>query len=260
MFSVYSSAVDLEAYFARIGWQGARTATADVLAELLAHHMRAIPFENFDVLLGRKPRLDLEALEAKLVGAKRGGYCFEHATLFAAVLRELGFAVRTHSARVIMFTPRENSPRTHMFLTVGEQMLDPGFGGLASRVPVPLDGTAVHGYRLTQIGHERMLMLDDKPLWVSTFEDDLPIDFEMANHYTATHPASHFTRAIMLRAFTRDGEARVRNRDVTLIHNDEQQTFQLADRAALRELVATHFGFDLPELETIRVPMIPEWA
>jgi len=98
--------MNLDAYFARIGWRGARTATADALAGIYAQHVRAIPFENLDVLLGRPVRLELDALEDKLVHARRGGYCFEHSTLFAAVLRELGWEVRTHSARVVMMTPR----------------------------------------------------------------------------------------------------------------------------------------------------------
>jgi hypothetical protein len=28
----------------------------------------------------------------------------------------------------------------------------------------------------------------------------------------------------------------------------------------LRALLATDFGFDLPEVETMRVPGVPEWA
>src|SRR5262245_24387955 len=116
--------MDLDEYFERIGWRGSRAATAEVLAGLVGHHVRAIPFENVDVLLGRKIRLDLDGLWAKLVRARRGGYCYEHASLFAAVLRELGFTVHCHSARVVMLTPRDSSPRTHMFLTVGDAVLD----------------------------------------------------------------------------------------------------------------------------------------
>jgi N-hydroxyarylamine O-acetyltransferase len=33
----------------------------------------------------------------------------------------------------------------------------------------------------------------------------------------------------------------------------------LTDRKGLRSLVAQHFGFDLPELETMRVDGVPEW-
>jgi N-hydroxyarylamine O-acetyltransferase len=221
----------------------------------------AIPFENFDVLLGDKPRLDLGSLERKLVDNKRGGYCYEHATLFAAVLTELGFTVKTHSARVVMVTPRSSAPRTHMYLSVGDVVLDPGFGGATPRLPVPLDGTPAGGHRIVRDGGsgEITLELDGKRLWLSSFEHDIPIDFEMANHFTATHPSSPFTQGIMARAFTGDGEVRVRGRDVTLIKSRETQTYPLTDRAQLRELVAQHFGFDLPALETMHVPSIAEW-
>jgi N-hydroxyarylamine O-acetyltransferase len=251
--------VDLERYFERIGWQGATTPTPDVLAGLLANHMRAIPFENVDVLLGRPPQLELGALEAKLVGARRGGYCYEHATLLAAVLRALGFEVRTHSARVVIVTPRSEAPRTHMFLTVGDLMLDPGFGGLAPRVPVPLDGTAAGDHRLVRDGAELVLEHRGQRLWVSSLEHDLPVDFEMANHYTATHPRSHFTQRLMMRAFVPAGQVRISNRDLTVMRGDAVTTSTLADRSELRTVVATHFGFDLPEIERLIVPSVPEW-
>ena len=35
---------------------------------------------------------------------------------------------------------------------------------------------------------------------------------------------------------------------------------QLADRAALRRLLADFFGMDLAEAETLRVPAVPEWS
>ena len=49
------------------------------------------------------------------------------------------------------------------------------------------------------------------------------------------------------------------NRDVTLAEGTSSRTWQLADRRALRELLATHFGFDLPEVEALRVPSIEAW-
>jgi N-hydroxyarylamine O-acetyltransferase len=223
--------------------------------------MIAIPFENLDVLLGYKPRLDLDSLQRKLIDNRRGGYCYEHATLFAAVLGELGFAVRTHSARVVMVTPRAAAPRTHMFLSVAAEhvMLDPGFGGAAPRVPVPLDGTLAGAHRLVREDDEYVLEQAGQRLWMSTLEPDLPIDFEMANHFTATHPSSHLTQGIAMRAFADGGEVRIRNRTVTLIRGGETQTYQLAGRKQLRELVAQHFGFDLAAIETMHVPAIPEW-
>jgi N-hydroxyarylamine O-acetyltransferase len=252
--------MQLERYFERVRWGGATTPTVDVLAGLLAHHMRAIPFENLDPLLGRPPSLEIDALEAKLVGARRGGYCYEHATLFGTVLRELGFEVRSHSARVVVITPRNESPRTHMFLTVGEHVLDPGFGRLAPRVPVPLDGTPAGDHRMVRDGADVALEAGAQRMWVSSLEHDLPIDFVMANHFTATHSRSPFTQHLLMRAFTDDGEVRLLDRDVTVLRAGEvQQKHVIADRVELRAFVATHFGFDLPEISTLRVPAVPGW-
>src|SRR5690348_14096094 len=94
-------ALDLNAYFARIGWSGPRDSSFETLWGVLKAHTGTIPFENLDVLLGRLPRLDLGGLQDKLVARRRGGYCFEHATLLAAALAELGFEPVTHAARVV---------------------------------------------------------------------------------------------------------------------------------------------------------------
>jgi len=264
--------LELDAYFARIEWGGTTKPTLETLGGLLRAHMRHVPFENLDVLLGRPIRLELDALQEKLVHARRGGYCFEHATLFAAVLDALGFAPVRHSARVVMRVPRTASPRTHMFLTVrlpeGTFVVDPGFGSLAPEVPVAL--TEVNGHPQGDQSHEFVrdgpywtlrASIDGKVVdcWVSTLEADNAVDFEVANHYTSTHAASAFVNNVMLRALTSDGRVSVMNRDVTTRVGGAVRTLQLADRAALRALLAERFGVDLPEVETLRVPAIPEW-
>src|SRR5688500_6459235 len=106
-----------DAYFARIGHAGPRDATAATLDAVHRAHATAVPFENLDVFLGRPIRIDLESVQAKLVGARRGGYCFEQNTLFAAALAHLGFAVTCLAARVRLGSARL-LPRTHMILKV----------------------------------------------------------------------------------------------------------------------------------------------
>jgi N-hydroxyarylamine O-acetyltransferase len=267
-----STTLDLDAYFDRIEWGGSTAPTYETLAGLLSAHMARIPFENLDVLLGRGIRLDLQALQDKLVRGRRGGYCFEHGSLFAAVLERLGFAPVRHTARVVLHVPRSEAPRTHMFLTVplreGIFVVDPGFGALAPRVPVPLaegveapDGRDVHfmarddgewvlrtraGFRVVDC-------------WVTPLDRDNPVDFELGNHFTSTHPASPFVNRVMLRALTGDGRVGVMHREVIVRQGDSHRSFRLADRGALRELLREHFGFDLPEIERVRVPTVPEW-
>lgn len=263
---------DLNAYLGRIGWRGPVRADCATLAGLLAAHVAHIPFENFDVLLGRGVGLDLPVLQAKLIGARRGGYCFEHATLFAVALETIGFRPIRHAARVVAFRPLDQAPRTHMFLSVTTEgvryVVDPGFGLYASPVPLPLDGSGVPPgvptHRIAREGSSWILyaMRDEAmaPAWVSTLEAAHPIDFEVANHYTATHPASHFMNSILATAVIADGRVNVMNRNVTQIRGGRAEKTELADRKELRRLVGRHFGFDLPELETMRVPSVPEWS
>jgi len=265
--------LDLDAYFERIGWSGATVPDFETLARLVRAHMAAIPFENLDVLLGRPVRLDLGAVQAKLVRGRRGGYCFEHSTLLAAVLDRVGFHPIRHSARVTMAGPRSAAPRTHMFLTVplgGDTfVVDAGFGSLAPTFPVPLvdsqsprDEATTHWMARDGSFWVLRAQSDGKIIdaWASTLEHDNPVDFEMANHYVSTHPESPFVNRMLMRALTRDGRVTVMNRDVTIRRGAESQTSQLADRSALRTLLHDHFGIDLPQVERIRIPSIPEWV
>ena len=72
----------------------------------------------------------------------------------------------------------------------------------------------------------------------------------MFNHYIATHPKSPFVNWIFLSAVTPEGRVNVMNWNVTFLRGADQSTAtELADRAALRGLLAEHFGFDLPEVE-----------
>jgi len=50
--------IDLESYFARVDYRGARQASLESLRELQAAHALAIPFENIDVIRGLGVRLD----------------------------------------------------------------------------------------------------------------------------------------------------------------------------------------------------------
>src|SRR5262249_14620665 len=61
------AAIDVDAYFQRIGYAGKRTPTLETLRALHARHTEAIPFENLNPLLKWPVRLDAPSLEEKLV-------------------------------------------------------------------------------------------------------------------------------------------------------------------------------------------------
>ncbi len=265
--------IDLDAYFARIQYGGPTDPTLETLSSLLRAHMLAIPFENLDVLLGRGIRIDLESIQRKIVEGRRGGYCFEQATLFESALVALGFAPVRHLARVTLVMPRESAPRTHMFHTVslpeGTFVVDPGFGGGAAPMPVLVPESDMQGdvqadHWLVRDGRFWIMRarLGDRIIdeWASTFEPVNPVDYVLGNHYTSTYPESQFVNRIMMRALTPDGLVSVMNRDVRLIRNSISTHRTLATRADLRALLVEFFGFDMPEVEQMRVPSISEWS
>lgn len=204
--------LDLDAYFARIGYDGDARPTLGTLARLHALHAEAIPFENLSVFLREDVPLDLASLQAKLVAAGRGGWCFEHNLLFAHVLRGLGFSLTTLAARVIWTAaPNEVRPRSHMLLQVrlpeADYIADVGFGGLGLTEPLRLPGdvaqqTACEPFRLTQPSQGNYLLEaqvagDWENLYVfDLYERDLP-DYEVSNWYLANHPKSYFVNGIM---------------------------------------------------------------
>jgi N-hydroxyarylamine O-acetyltransferase len=179
------------------------------LRALHAAHAYAIPFENLDVQLGRAIRIDLPSVFAKLVTGGRGGYCFEQNHLFAAALGAFGFSLTTLAARVRWGTPGVRA-RTHMVLAVdlpeGRFLADVGFGGLGLTGPLGLDTAApqalpVDSYRFTREANYRVLeaLVGDEwtALYAFTDEEHFHCDYEMANHFTSSHPASRFVQNVI---------------------------------------------------------------
>src|SRR3546814_2536084 len=84
----------VEAYLRRIGLEQAPRPDQEGLMSVQRAHRWAIPFENFDIPLGRGISLDPAAVFDKLVVRRRGGYCFEQNQLFLRALLQLGFDAR----------------------------------------------------------------------------------------------------------------------------------------------------------------------
>jgi len=200
---------DLGAYCARIGHRGSAAPTLETLEALCLQHAGAIPFENLDPLAGLPVRLDLASLEAKLVRSRRGGYCFEHNLLFAAVLRALGFQVTLREARVRFRVPPDAvTPRTHGTLQVEaggrSWLVDVGFGADGLLGPVPMDGEETErygeGWRLLAGQRERLLQARVDGTWKDYYlllpGPVFPVDWVVANHYTCSHPDSRFVKIL----------------------------------------------------------------
>jgi len=275
-----AEAVDLEAYFARIGHRGLRAATLETLTALHRRHPEAVPFESLDPLLGRGVAIDPASLEAKLVRAGRGGYCFEMNGLLLQVLTGLGFAVTPLAARVRWMLPDDAPPTalSHMTLKVdlpeGAYLADVGFGGQSPTAPIRLEPgleqETPHGaYRVTEAGGAFDLQMRLPGRWQTmyrfTLQPQTRTDYEVFNWFTSTHPRSRFTNNLV--ASRVDGPRRLNlfNTELT-VHGpgDAVESRVVADARELHRVLAHDFriAVDLADVERLfdRLPRPAEPA
>ena len=249
--------LDLEAYFARLGWTGPAAPDLATLAALQLAHLGAIPFENLDVQAGLPIRLDLASLQDKLVRRRRGGYCFEQNSLFAAVLQRLGFQVTLREARVRRGANRV-LPRTHLSLEVhladGSYLADVGFGADGPLGPVPFRSAGVAHFgetsRLLAQGPLRVLQTHRDGGWLDLYAlepgSPQPVDLEMANHYTSTHPESRFIQTLTVQLSRPEARWILRGLELAVRTGAEVRTETIA-RPDLLPLLRRQFGLDLPD-------------
>lgn len=263
-----SDDLDLPAYLARIGLTGQPSPTATTLDALHRGHTTSIPFENLDIMLGRDIPLDVRSLQRKLVASRRGGYCFEHAALFAAVLERLGFRFTALSGRVTLGGEWSSRPPTHALIVVeteGRRLLcDVGFGR-GPLEPVEL----VDGHEVDQDGWR--LRLTSEPVddvfgtkrhilwhrvgdvWIDrhTFTDDpqFPIDYRVRSHFVSTSPRSPFTTRPFVQRFTADMHHTLDDSTLTSAGPDGAQSARDVPVGELPELLRDVFDIDLSEAD-----------
>ena len=260
--------LDLAAYLARIDHPEPATPDLAALRSLHAAHTAAIVFENLDIQRGLGIDLEIDRVQAKLVGAGRGGYCFEQNTLFSAVLERLGYTVTRLCGRVRMGRATPDVPaRSHMIVRVdlpeGPYLADVGFGAGQLIEPIALvPGVVVEqhgwGYTLVREGEGLMLRGLHPEGWIDlyqfTLEPQHPIDFVVANHYTSTHPASRFVTTLTAQRVTPAVRYTLRDRSFEELRPASRVRRELADEAELMAVLLEVFGLRLPAGTRFRNP------
>lgn len=250
--------VDLNAYARRIEYAGAWTPTLETLQGLHFAHATHIPFENLDVLLRLPIRLDLESLWAKLVTGGRGGYCFEQNALFAAVLEAAGFRLTRLAARVRAGSAALR-PRSHMLLAVdldGQKWLaDVGFGADVFLHPIPLTPGVVAPqfswkYRVNTEGDVFLLQSLRPEGWLDlysfTLEEQHPVDYEVSNYFTSTHPDSVFLKTLIAQRPGPDKRWTLTNRRLIESSPEASKEITVPDDRALLEVLKERFTLHFP--------------
>lgn len=224
------AAAFLPRYLARIGHSGPVAPTWEALAALQAAHIAAIPFEAIDALTGAGIDIGAQAVDAKLIGQRRGGYCFEQNGLFLRALLAIGFDAEGLLGRVRWMLPDDAppTPRTHMVVRVrldGRPWLaDVGFGAAVPPQPLAMDSeepelTRHESYRVVRHGSEWQVAAAIEGEWRTLYRlDDAPppaIDYELGNWYTSAHPDSHFRHQLIAARTTAEARYGLRDNRLT---------------------------------------------
>ena len=255
-------AIDLDAYFRRIGYAGEHTPTLDTLRAVNRLHPQAIAFENLSPFMKWPVNLDAPSLEQKLIRAGRGGYCYEHNLLFSHVLTALGFPVRQLAGRVVLNLPDDAMPpRTHMLMRVDlngqDYIVDVGFGLGTLTGPLRFEmgveqSTPHETYRLIKAGEDFVIQVKIEDRWVTLYRFDLQeqflSDYEVRNWYMSTHPNSLFVRELLVARPDTDRRYTLRNKTLTVRYLNGVSERQLLDSVAdLRAALKDIFLLTLPD-------------
>ena len=226
--------LDQDAWLARIGYSGSRAPT-------------------------------LATLQRKMIGSRRGGYCFEQNMLFRGGLRSLGFDVTSFQARVVrglaIDAPR---PMFHMVLQVnlpeGPYLADVGFGNVAPTAPLQLtvdveQDTPHEVMRFIRMGDELTLQSRLGEWWEHiyrvVFLPRLDAEYEICNWFTASHPDNIHGRNLIV---ARPGPNRTRitlfNARLSVRHaSGAVERRMLADRSEYCDVLTETFGVVLSDEE-----------
>ncbi|MFF4087593.1 arylamine N-acetyltransferase [Streptomyces nigra] len=268
--------VEIDAYLSRLGAERPARPTADALRELHLRHLRTVPFENLSIHLGEEIVLEEKRLVDKVVGAGRGGFCYELNGAFGALLGALGFEVTLLAARVHGNEGRLGIPYDHMALEVrtadgGAWLADVGFGahshhplalgtgeeqvdpaGVFRIVEAGPDAAGVRGGREADLD----VVMDGRPEYRLERRPRVLADFVSGAWWHSTSPASHFTQSLVCSRVTGEG-GRITLSGRTFKETAADGTRTERELGTDEEVLGVYrdrFGIVLDRVPTVRTP------
>jgi len=234
-------------YLRRLGVAEAPSPGLAGLADLMARHMRTVPFENLDVMAGTARPLSTETALQKVVAQGRGGFCYELNEAFRALLEHLGFAVYRIEARVWQSAvPRFGAPFDHLALIValpeGEFLVDVGYGD-SNRAPMRLPRDEMRDvsgeYRLAPVRDGYWCLSSTKPLYEMTLTPQPLEAFAPMCRYHQTSPESIFSKGLICTRATDTGRITLARDRLTIIDGARRVDTLRSDTAAV---LSEYFG------------------
>jgi N-hydroxyarylamine O-acetyltransferase len=254
-------AAAVDAYLARIGAERPERLDAAALRELQERHLFAVPFENLSIHLGEPIVLEDKALFDKIIGRRRGGFCYELNGAFAALLAALGFDVTMLAARVYGKNGL-GPPFDHLALRVDLSepwLVDVGFGRF-SRHPLRLDAlgeqhdpAGVFTIVPSEDDWDLVVSHNGKPQYRIEPRPRGLEEFEPTCWWHQTSPKSHFTSSLVCSRVTDTGQVTLAYRTLIVTEHGERGQRTLTTDAEVLAAYEANFGIVLdrvPEVST----------
>jgi N-hydroxyarylamine O-acetyltransferase len=249
--------LEISAYLDRIGFDHEPLPDRRTLDELQHHHLHAIPYENLDVLLGRKVVLDPAAAFDKLVKRRRGGWCYEMNGLFGWALGELGFYVTRLASGVMRPVIGDAAVGNHLVLRVdfesGSALGDVGLGEGPLRAFDIVEGPFEAGgcdYRLEGLGAGWWRLHNREGANPPNFDfrADLTDEALLSRMCVSlqTDPASIFVQNLICQRFVPGGHLSLLGRTLRRKTAEESTERLLASADELVDVLTNEFGIDEP--------------
>jgi N-hydroxyarylamine O-acetyltransferase len=242
-------------YLDRIGVASLGTLDAGTLRELHRAHLLTVPFENLSIHLGEPISLLADDLIAKIVGRRRGGFCYELNGAFALLLERLGGRVQRVAARVHGANGL-GPPLDHLALVVhltdgsGPWLADVGFGS-HSTYPLEFESRAAQqdpsGTFLLADADEGDVdvLKGGAPQYRIERRDRALDEFVPTCWWQQTSPQSHFTQGTICSMLTPEGRVSIAGRTLIRTCADTRTEEQLCSDDELLAAYRDYFGVSL---------------
>lgn len=254
-------AMDIDRYVSRIECLKDVRPTLESLHGLQESHLLSVPFENLDILAGRRIALDARALFEKIVLKNRGGICYELNGLFYLLLKAIGFDAGLLMGRVYdRDRDAYGPPFDHMLIMAkvqGERwVVDVGFGDftlhplrfvLNQLIPDQHGRFVIEQYDDEYFRISRYVPEEDRysPQYLFSLQERALSDFSEMCLYHQMSPDSHFTRQRVCSRATASGRITLTDQHLIVTEGGTRREVPLRDRSDFAETLAAQFNIVL---------------
>jgi N-hydroxyarylamine O-acetyltransferase len=244
-------------YLKRINFTGNVFIDHQTLVNIHEHHVFQVPFENLDCYYNRVCDLEIAHVYEKVVGNRRGGFCYELNLLFAWLLNAIGFSAVIISAR-ILDSGKLGPEYDHMCIhikTDKDYLADVGYGDLFLRPLEIRPGIQTDGRNYFQIEEHNdddylLSMSSDRVHFETKYTFNLKETPASSFHNICfdkqTNPDSYFVKNRICTKPTTTGRLTLFNNKFTEKINGDKIETMIMDDKFLRDRLKDRFGILLP--------------